>query len=672
MRLSFYATSKPSPEYLSRLKVAARSVYPRGVTLYTATDFTNADLVLDASDTDEEMIAMFEYNASLVPWPGHDAETLYFDIESHNAEKRWDMPVHEFVRTVQWAWGIDGETCFSTNVDDLYEQISGAYGLVAHNGHPFDFSVLLGDEALEWARKGRLFDTFVFGNLANPAPHMFIDREGRKHFDALKPGKVMKWLSLDNQAFQLGIPGKMGNLEELAKRYNPPKTKLEDLDFGLIPTDDEDFVAYARQDIPALQGITFELLKRKKLDDYDWREQLVAAINAQMTRNGVVVDVKAAQERVDELAAVKEELLDHLRVEYDFPTDGAMPWRTNAGKSAIMKLLADHGITEASRPNWTRTATGNLSLGGDVILELTQDTPLAGLGEALSVLMGQRALAHQALACVHSDGLAHPQVSSLQRSGRFSVTQPSLTVWSARGDKAVEKRYFVAEPGCKLLEFDYSAADARAVAAMSGDAAFAKRFEPGVDAHDVSGELFYGHDVYHANREELRPIAKAATHALGYRVGAKRLAEVLDVPLETSKGFIERYRIAYPRVASWQDRVTFEGERGFVVNPWGRKMKVDTDRAFTQSAGLLGQSFTREVLVDGLIAMMNVDPRLMNWVRFTVHDAVVLSVPEEEVEYATRVVTECLSASVHPTGGQEMSFPVEHGLAADSWDQCAH
>ena len=66
MRLSFYATSKPSPEYLARLKVAARSVYPRGVTLYTANDFTNADLVLDASDTDEEMRFMFEYNASLV------------------------------------------------------------------------------------------------------------------------------------------------------------------------------------------------------------------------------------------------------------------------------------------------------------------------------------------------------------------------------------------------------------------------------------------------------------------------------------------------------------------------------------------------------------------------------------------------------------------------------
>ena len=65
MRLSFYATSKPSPEYLARLKVTARSVYPNGVTLHPATDFTNADLVLDSSDTDEEMVAMFEYNASV-------------------------------------------------------------------------------------------------------------------------------------------------------------------------------------------------------------------------------------------------------------------------------------------------------------------------------------------------------------------------------------------------------------------------------------------------------------------------------------------------------------------------------------------------------------------------------------------------------------------------------
>ena len=671
MRLGFYAGTKPSPEYLDRLKVAARSVFPRGVTLYPATP-RNADLVLDPTDSDQEMREMFEYAASLVPWPGHDHETLYFDIESHNVEKRWSMPVNEFTRTVQWAWGIDGETHFSTNVDDLYDQIKRAYGLVAHNGHSFDYSVLLGDEALAWARNGRLFDTFVFGNLANPAPYSFVDRVGHRYFDGLKPGNVMKWLSLDNQAFQLGVPGKLGNLKELAKKYNPPGTKQEDLDYGLIPTDDPDFVAYAKQDIPALQGITFALLKLKTPDDYDWREQLCAAINAQMTRNGVIVDTAAAQERVDELASVKAQVLDELQSKYGFPQVGVMPWRTTEGKSAILALLAGHGITPETKPDWPLTATGNISLGGEVLVSLTAGTPIEDLGVALATLMGQRALAHQALACVRADGLAHPEVSSLQRSGRFSVTSPSLTVWSARGDKAIEKRYFVAGTGHKLLEFDYSAADARAVAAMSGDAEFAKRFEPGVDPHNLSGELFYGKEAFYADHDNLRQIAKAANHALGYRVGAKRLAQVLDVSLATAQSFISKYQEAYPKVLAWQNRVTEEGERGSVLNPWGRRMRVDPDRAFTQSAGLLGQSVTREVLVDGLIRMMDVDARLLKWVRFTVHDAVVACVPESEVEYAIKTISACLSATVAPPGGQEILFPVEHGPAADSWDRCAH
>lgn len=669
MRLSFYATSKPSPEYLARLKAAARSVYPNGVTLYTATDFTNADLVLDSSDTDEEMIAMFEYNASLVPWPGHDHETLYFDIESHNAEKRWDMPVHQFVRTVQWAWGIDGETCFSTNVNDLYEQIHSAYGLVAHNGHPFDFSVLLGDDALGWAREGRLFDTMVFGNLANPAPFTFTDRYGRQSWMEIGgQSKVVphtrKWLSLDNQAYVLGVPGKFGNLEELARKHNPPKTKKDDLDFGLIPVDDEDFVAYARQDIPALQGITFGLLKKKKLDDYDWREQMCAAINAQISRNGWLVDRDAAQQRVDEQAAKRERILAGLSERYDFPTEGKSPWISAKGKAAILAALKDFGIVPTEhRDTWPFGKTGP-SLAGSVLIEHCTEPEAAEFAQAIAELGGQRPLAGQALECTHSDGRVHPDITSMQRSGRMSTGQPSLGTWTARGPGAVEKRYFLADPGCMLVEFDMSQADARAVAAMSGDREFAKRFEDGRDAHEFTGRFVFGDELYDSDPETYRQKAKLCVHGSSYGLGAKGLVRQLRIELAQANKFVAFMQDTYPTLTFWQNRVREEARVGYVVNRWGRKMPVDPERIYTTAPALHGQSSTRELLFDALIKLPD---EILRMLKITVHDAVVFSFPEQRVDELSQVVVESFE-----TEWNGIKFPLHRGPEAPDWHRAGH
>ena len=266
-----------------------------------------------------------------------------------------------------------------------------------------------------------------------------------------------------------------------------------DLDaFGLIPVDDEDFVAYARQDIPALQGITFGLLKKKKLDDYDWREQVCAAINAQISRNGWLVDKDAAQQRVDEQALKRERILAGLSEKYDFPTEGKSPWASAKGKVAILAALKDFGIVPTEhRDTWPFGKTGP-SLAGSVLIEHCTEPEAAEFAQAIAELGGQRPLAGQALQFTHTDNKVHPDITSMQRSGRMSITQPSLGTWTARGDNSIEKRYFLADSGCVLVEFDMSNADARAVAAMSRDYEFAKRFDDGIDAHELTGRFMFG------------------------------------------------------------------------------------------------------------------------------------------------------------------------------------
>lgn len=610
---------------------------------------------------------------------------LFADVESHNAGKQYGMAPHRFVRLFQFAWN-DGpvelkEVHTEEDLEWVRNTIRRADYVVFHNGVAFDMSVIFGKDSIEplqMALDKKIIDTFVMASLVNPAPYKYINKDGREVFDAAKPERAMKWLSLDEQAHQLGVPGKMGNLKELAKKYQPEGTKVADYDYSLIPLDDEEFLAYARQDVIATRHIFKALLEmqrqQKYSGEYIWREMIVNSINAQISRNGVLVNTTEAQARVDELAREREEIMDWLVRDFDMPTNSKQPWKTNAGKGAIIKSFESFGIVPEGNDTWTRTASGAPSFSGETMLAISEGTEAEKLGRGLATLQGQRSLAQLALDSTYEDGRIHPDISCLQRSGRTSVQRPGLTVWTARGPGAVEKRYMIADPGTKMVEMDYSAADARAVAAVSGDEEFAKRFAPGVDAHDLTGEIFFGNDRYYADRTNLRQIAKIGGHSLAYRVGARKLAASVGVTVAEAAEYIDNYKKAYPWVTMWQETVTREGDKGSVTNWWGRKMTVDPDRSFNQSAALIGQSSTREILFDGLIRIAYDNIELIRWVRMTVHDAVVICVPEKDLDWGVTYFQEKMSMTFDPDTNvsQPVDFTLSTGKPADDWYMASH
>ena len=249
----------------------------------------------------------------------------YFDIESHSVGRQYDMPPREFMRLFQWAVN-DGPVQMTTDYDEAMAVLADADYLIGHNIVGFDLSVLYGTDSmrpLELALENKVIDSFVLASLVHPAPYSYVNRHGRTVYDGAKPERAKSWLALDEQAFQLGVEGKFGDLKELAKKHNPPKTKVGDLDFGLIPLDDPEFLEYARQDIIALRQVYHALIARLKAQNYSgeyvWREMLVWSINAQITRNGVLVNQEEAQARVEELAAERDRIMDWLVEDFDMP-----------------------------------------------------------------------------------------------------------------------------------------------------------------------------------------------------------------------------------------------------------------------------------------------------------------------------------------------------------------
>lgn len=614
-----------------------------------------------------------------------DGRVLYFDIETHSADLLFTLPPREFVRLIGYAWD-DGDVVLTTDLNEIRYQIMSAELIVGHNIHAFDLPAIFGtksDVPLLLTEAGRVLDTWVKAPLVLPAPYRYINRDGKPRI-CDDPDKMTKFYALDELAHQLGVGGKTGDLRAMARVHGDPDLKGNariTSGYGRIPVDLPEYREYLVGDVVATRAVKEALLERAEMDDYDWREQRIAARFAVVSANGFKGNEAAARARVEELAQRRAPLVQLMVEKYGMPAEGAAPWATNDGKDAIFKALADHGITPETRPDWPLTDKGNLSLGGEALISLTEGTDAADLGEALAALKGMRSLAQLTLDSLHSDGYVHPSITMLQRSGRTSVTKPGLTIWTARGPGAVEREYYTADHKHHvLLDMDWSNADARAVAALSGDRRYAERFEPGADGHLINAWAAWGRDVVGDEKDaEGKPIGTTAYyrqkgkplgHGWSYGGRPKTLSKQCNVPLEDAEAFVHGMDSTFEGIVKWQNKVrAFARKNGYVVNLWGRKMWVEKDRYYTQAPALLGQSTTREVACDFLLSL---PIRALRKVKAFIHDSFLFSVPRATWREWRDYFAAKMTQHINPRGGLDMDFPVSCGAPAYDWYRASH
>ena len=653
--------------------------------------------------------------------------TLIFDVETHSAEQLWSMSPDEFIRLIGYKWAGQDTVVLTEDIDELREQILSARWIIGHNIHSFDLPAVFGVRSnipLELAMEKRVYDTWTHAVLVNSPPFVYTNRKGQKA-KGDSPAAMSKWFSLDEQAYQLGVVGKTHDLKELSKEFGG---------FGGIPVDDPRYRDYLVGDVNASEAVAKALLSKGPLNEYALREQEIEARKFVISSNGLRVDIPAATKRRDELAARKDTILKELQEHYGLPTEGAAPWGTDEGKRAILAALADHGITpsaswtktpvwekkkehlqkvkdkiedmkadiaewerqlstrelkpvsQRSRTRWIQRDTAlieelekeplhpafGLSLSGDTLVALTKGTPAEELGTALAELKGQRSLSQLALDSVYPDGYVHPDITMLQRSGRWSTTNPGLTIWTNNGPGAIEKNYFIADSDDDvLIEFDYSNADGCIVAALSGDRKYVERFEPGADSHMINAIAAWGQEEVDKDPKGYRQKAKPLGHGWSYGGRPKGLQKASGLPLETAKSFCDGMDKTFSTLVRWQDRVRNQARRnGYVVNDWGRKMPVEKGREFTQAPALLGQSGTREIICDALLRM---PISVLRRVKAQIHDALLMSVPKNKADECRRYVLDLMHTSFKPkSGGQLLEFPADSGPEGKTWFEAIH
>jgi putative DNA primase/helicase len=543
-----------------------------------------------------------------------------FDLETHGAGELFTHPRGEFVRLV--GAGPEGNVTVTPETA-LCGPLTASGTLVGHNHVLFDLIAA---------------DRHLGIPVEDTVPRSHDVRFAAFQHDPpssaeTNPGPGFKSYSLDALAHRYLNGAKSPDGKTLAKEFGG---------WGNIPVDDPRYNEYCRDDVQ----LALRLAEAIPQTEYDKREMRVAAITARATLEGFRVDVPALTARVAELQAQSESGRKLLSDKYGFPLVNGQgkpakaPQRTSAGKAAFESALTSLGVVTR---DWPRGKDGTLSLAKEVMAQalewaVRENHPSAQVIRAVSEMNGLRNNAANLLRCVAGDRV-HPRFEPFQASGRWSVKEPGLSVL-AKGGEDSERQFLLPEDGHVLVSFDADQVDIRCVAAHSQDPnLIAIVNDPGRDIHSEVATLAFG-DAQGDHRHH----AKSCDLGWLYGRSVNGLANTPGIQREAAERVDASMRDQFERVMVWQSEVRRHAESGQLLdNGFGRRLRCEPGREYTQAPALMGQSATRDIVAEGLLRMKDRYPELIPMLRVIVHDEIVMSIPEDRVEEISAMVLEVMA-----------------------------
>jgi P4 family phage/plasmid primase-like protien len=623
--------------------------------------------------------------------------SIGFDIESHSAKRLFthrDIGGDPYTKLSGYITE-DGTEVVVNFVDELIKRLEDADEIYGHNLLGFDLMALARHHGADYDRlAAKTVDTLRWAQTEDPP--------GAAHE---KPWATKGYYGLDALAARLGLSGKTDDLKALALKYAPEEidgrklTEAERVEagFGRIPADDPEYRAYFSGDLKATRGVRRAL---GEPTDYVRREMRVAHLQHRPTLTGWKVDVPVLRELAGAEADKKRLSLEWLHEHCGVPLTKEVsrgrgknkttteepvlsPLSTTAGREAVIRAFADRGANF-----YPKTASGLISLNKDALGEGSYFVGKGAGARQVPAMLNPNVLRTFAERGADVDALRemcghivtvtssvqkyqeildhlvgdriHPQVGDLQGSGRWAYVRPSVTNMAKRGGKVHQRRPLIADEGSLLICFDLDQVDMRAIAGHCQDPAYMANFAPGADAHSMIADAVFGrHDG------EWRDNAKRIGHGWNYGMSVKGIANS-GVEMELAQKFDDQMNAQYPGLCAWRSEVRERGAAGELLdNGFGRLMRCNPDRAWTQAPALMGQGGARDIMCEALLRLVDRAPEATGWLRCVVHDEVVLCVPENRVEEITATVLDAFTFEFK-------GVPITAGAskAARDWASC--
>lgn len=586
------------------------------------------------------------------------AGPVALDTEGCDIKEQWDRAPGDYLRLI----GVESEAGYAVTTDQTSAAVALAQApmIIGHNLLSFDgphieraamAAGVKGPDLIAMARQGRLFDTLVADTLLNPPPaHM-------------KPERALPLFSLAESAARWSVAGKTDNLKELAEKHGG---------FDKIPLDDAEYHAYLRGDVTAHGALARAMAP--SITPYHMREMRVAAIAGAMTSAGVLVDKPLLAERTARVKADKAAMIEVLRTEFGVTATtkagkpSTSPQSTDEGKLAIVDAFHRLNVDPRHIP---KTGEGAPSMGKDAMGVLAKmyafNRDVVRLCAVVTNLSGARTVYQTASTYLAADGRVHPSITMLQASGRWSVTKPGMTVFGKRGGRVVEREIFVAAEGHSLIAADLSQIDMRAIAGHSQDWAFIQNFMPDPmtgkprDAHAETALAVFG-DA--SRRDDAKPCNHGWQYGLGVDGAVKQ-----GIDRSLFEQFDRGMQRAYVGLCAYREGLRdHAGAGGYLDNGFGRIMRPDRNRAYTQGPALMGQGTARDLMMKVILDLPDDIARML---RIQVHDEIVLEVKDSDVPEITDILNKTMTFEWCPPHGT-IPIPIigEVSKPGKNWAAC--
>ena len=253
---------------------------------------------------------------------------------------------------------------------------------------------------------------------------------------------------------------------------------------------------------------------------------------------------------------------------------------------------------------------------------------------------------------IGQDGRVHTTFQNLvTATGRLSSTEPNLQNIPVRTDLGAEiRKMFVPEPGCVLVDADYSQIELRVLAHIADDQAMQKAFCDRVDIHTATASQVFGIPV-----EEVTPLqrrhAKAVNFGIVYGISEFSLAEDIGVSRYEAREYIDNYLANYSGVRSYMKQVVANArESGFTRTLYGRRRYVPELKSSNFNVRSAAERVTLNTPIQGTaadiikLAMIRVENALAESfpqakLLLQVHDELIVECPEEQAEAVAKLVS---------------------------------
>ena len=375
----------------------------------------------------------------------------------------------------------------------------------------------------------------------------------------------------------------------------------------------------------------------------------LAQVLADMTRTGILVNREGIEAFGVQLRQELDQVLTRIEMEA-----GTSDFNPNSPKQLGTLLFDTMGLPHGKKTKngWSTDAE---------TLEKLRDIPL--VEDILQYRACQKlnsTYVEGLLKVIGEDGRIHTRFNQTEaRTGRLSSDNPNLQNIPIRTEMGSKLRaYFVAKPGCVLVDADYSQIELRILAHVTGDAHMQEAFLSGADIHRSTAAKIYNirpEDV----TPRLRSSAKAINFGIMYGKGAYSLSKDIGVSVKEAEAFLQTYLATFPNIDGYMEKTIADARQcGYVSTLFGRRRALPELNSNNHNIRASGERMARNTPIQGTaadvikLAMVRVWRRLRNEkmesrLILTVHDELIVEAPEAEAEKAAQILREEMEGCVH-------------------------